>query len=317
MTLHFHIIYTPGTVEYLSFLVWSLVKWSDCSFQLVANGCRAEEKEHLRALCQRSPRLMFLDLPFSKMASHGQALNHLQAATQESHFCFVDSDIFATGDFLASLAPQPGGPGITFANILAVYRKAEDETNWYRGTYMGCSYLAIYDNRILSEFIQSTGLGFDPYAWSQIPTDYQDQLTQMGLEKPGYDTGKLLNLMLLAQGRRFSFLEPSALRHLGGISRPAELSLHGWSELWPMVLKHALRMVLKPRGRSPNAIKAFYDKRQRKWRTTVYFFQLLQALHEQQPRPPLPRIGDAGVAARIKQVTEELVALHEEYTNER
>ena len=36
MPLTFNVIYTPGSVRYLSFFVWSLLRWSDASFRLVS-----------------------------------------------------------------------------------------------------------------------------------------------------------------------------------------------------------------------------------------------------------------------------------------
>ena len=104
MGFEFNIIFTPGTVKYLSLFLWSLLKWSDCSFRLVSNGCLPPERRYLKKLSRQNPRLEFWAIPTQNSKPHGLALNYLHAMTHSKHFCFMDSDIFATGDFIGPLA---------------------------------------------------------------------------------------------------------------------------------------------------------------------------------------------------------------------
>jgi len=106
-SITFHIIYLPGTVQQLRFLVQSLLKWSaQCVFRLVTNGCSATEVRSLQALCTRDSRLTTAVLPTTKPMLHGEALNYLQAQTQDDYFCFMDSDIYAVDSFMPAFRPR-------------------------------------------------------------------------------------------------------------------------------------------------------------------------------------------------------------------
>jgi hypothetical protein len=77
ITLVFHIIYVPGTVGYLLPLVPSLLRWSDCAFRLVANGCTEGEVAQLRAFTAGEPRAELLVIPTNRPLAHHDALNYL------------------------------------------------------------------------------------------------------------------------------------------------------------------------------------------------------------------------------------------------
>ncbi|RMG05844.1 MAG: hypothetical protein D6726_00570 [Nitrospirae bacterium] len=100
MNLRFNIIYTPETVRYLLIFVMSLLRWSDCSFRLVANGCSDDECDLLRRFCLSSEHLEFYRYPSKEMLPHGTVLTQLQKMEEGEFFCFMDSDIFATGPFM-------------------------------------------------------------------------------------------------------------------------------------------------------------------------------------------------------------------------
>ena len=125
MSLQFNIIYTPGTVQQLSFFVWSLLKWTPASFRLVSNGCLLPEQRYLAKLCRQEPRLEFWAIPTKASLSHGQALNYLQALTQEDRFCFMDSDIFAIGDFAAEIVPYQSDHAGIFGGMPIWVKAAE------------------------------------------------------------------------------------------------------------------------------------------------------------------------------------------------
>ena len=115
MELNFNIVYTVGTVRYLRLLVFSLLKWSEASFRLVANGCSPEEAHMLEELCRSSSQLEFLALPSTTLLPHSDVLSHLQSMEQSQYFCFMDSDILATGDFVSEMAPYLGQYSAVFS----------------------------------------------------------------------------------------------------------------------------------------------------------------------------------------------------------
>jgi hypothetical protein len=122
----FNIIYMPGTVKYLYFFVLSLLKWSDCSFRLVSNGCGPAEVNLLKQFCRQQPRLELCVLPFNRVIPHDQALAYLHALDQPDYFCFMDSDIFAKGDFLTPLVPHLNQHAALFSSS-SCWCKAEEQ----------------------------------------------------------------------------------------------------------------------------------------------------------------------------------------------
>lgn len=228
--LKFNIVYTPTTVKYLQLFIFSLLKWLKCSFRLVANGCSVEEMRVLQTLCHNNSRLDFLTIPSKKMVKHGPVLSYLQTLEQSDTFCFMDSDILAVGDFLSEQIPCVGKYAGVFSGS-PVFRKIDEQTlteidpkitgrfnQTATGICLGSTHLAIYDNQVLTQMIQSTGIDFDRYDYADVPTQYQGWLAERGLKKARYDTGKLLNLLLLAQGEQLVFIESPCLLHIGGIS---------------------------------------------------------------------------------------------------
>jgi hypothetical protein len=314
MDLTFHIIYTSGTVQYLSIFLFSLLKWSNCSFRLVANGCSSEEKQFLQSLCQNNPRLGFLDLPSKSMMKHGDALDYLHALENSEYFCFMDSDILATGEFMGEFVPYlarcagvfSGSPiwctreeqilPKSFPNMPGRYNRTQ------QGQCIGSSYFAIYNNEQLTRVLQPTGMSFNPYNWQDIPQPYQTQFDRMGLKKKNYDTGKVLNLALLAQEKgSLVFREPSSLIHIGGISdfSGLEYGLH-WD-----VARMSTWSDHQQSVRSPVWMK--------KYATYRYVLQVLESVSTTQPLPALPESLNLELKAQLELITTHITALSDEY----
>lgn len=229
-SLLFHIIYTPGTVRALLPFVDTLLRWSDCAYCLVGNGCADEEMRLLRARCVGEPRLTWRSLPFGRKVEHGQALNLLFAASNQPSFCFMDSDILATGDFMAELRPAlPGVAGLFSAwpiTIKAEERILADGCGFIGGRHshttdgrcLGGSYFAIYERAALSRAFAQAPAGFNRGYWAQLPRRTRRFLRGIGQERRFYDTGRVLNLYLQQQGGVLRVHDCAALLHLGSYS---------------------------------------------------------------------------------------------------
>lgn len=228
--LQFHIIYTPGTVSSLLPFVDTLVRWSKCSYCLVSNGCSDEEVSLLSAVCAGEPRLTWRRLPFGSKVEHGQALNHLFAASDQPYFCFMDSDILATGDFMAELHPAMSGAAGLFSawpiTIKAEERILPDSGCFIGGRHshtadgrcLGGSYFAIYERAALARALSAAPDGFNRGYWALLPRQTRRFLRGIGQERLFYDTGRVLNLYLQSQGGDLRVQDTTALLHLGSYS---------------------------------------------------------------------------------------------------
>ncbi len=229
--LTFHIIYVPGTVRHLRLFLLSLVEHSvSCRFRLVSNGCSPTEVQMLQRLCRQDDRLELIEVARDRPLPHGRVLTLLQQGESSGTFAFMDSDIFATSEFLSpfleraddldavfSCPPIWSTPEYEvmrpeFGCLAGAYQHLDD------GTCVGSSYFAIYDSERLQHCIDETGVTFDLYPWSQIPAVVQRELVDQGRQKALYDTGKLLNILLESRGCGVAHLSLPNLVHVGGIS---------------------------------------------------------------------------------------------------
>ena len=340
MELTFNIVYTPGTVRYLRLLVFSLLKWTDSSFRLVANACSPDELRLLRELCSKSPRLEFLALPSRRLMLHSEVLSYLQSLEQSDYFCFMDSDIVATGDFVSEMFPYLDQYAGVFS-ATPIWCSEEEQilpegfprmpghfNRTSDGICIGSTYFAMYDNTALSQLIQSTGIGFRRYRWEEIPSSYQNQVGQAGLKKTHYDTGKLLNVLLVAEGKRLTYVDSPFLQHIGGVSAREAVQRGLRHKGNPRSkargaaarVKRVIRRLVgtdaarKEQTEVTEAERAeFFRRRRKRWPTADYFSELFQSLFEDQPLPAVPNIGAPDVERRIESVSANIVALYQEF----
>ena len=312
--LTFHIIYTPNTVRCLLFFVESLLTWSDCSFRLVANGCSAEECLMLQRYCERNVRLSFVQLPTDGCLPHGVALDLLQSCNRDPYFCFMDSDIYATGEFLPAFAPYLdkcsgifSGMPLRFPAAGQTVPKAKEFlagpfTHTENQLCVGTTFFAIYDNTRLTAIRQQTGIGFTKYRWTEIPAAYQEQLQAIGVQHQLYDTAKFLNLALHLQGHKLHYQPCTTLRHIEAVSRFVVIQQAPW---WRRLRAWGGRWRRRLAGQE---VKLTYDK------ALPYLGQVLQALADKRPVPALP-VGSTETSAWVAQTRVELLALHAKFAN--
>jgi len=69
-------------------------------FQRMLGGRRAHPQSDLE-VADSDERLEFLTLQSDRVLSHGETLTILQRQERARYFTFLDSDVFATGEFLS------------------------------------------------------------------------------------------------------------------------------------------------------------------------------------------------------------------------
>jgi hypothetical protein len=308
MPLRFYIIYTRGTARALSFLLNSLLRWSDCGFCLVANGCDESEVAQLQQLCVGNRRLSFIALPSAGILPHGAALNYLQQHCADKYFCFMDSDIYANAPFMDDFTPNLDTYAGIFSGAALDHPPAglrltpgqRDLAGCFShtasGLCLGSTYFAIYDQARLKQTQNDTGFGWEKRRWHEIPETYQQKLDTEGLRFHSYEPGKLTNLWLQWSGARLLYQPCAALRHLGGVSR--FLSVRSWS--WGLRAKVRAKLFLQ--GEFASLMRHNFTAPVR------YYGEVLLALQEGRPLPA-PEQMDAETAAQVMVVTRELQAL--------
>ena len=325
--LTLNVIYTRGTVRSLSLFIWSMLDHADCRFRLVANGCTSEEMAFLRRLAAHSPRLSFLALPTKLVMLHGQALNYLQARTDGDRFGFLDSDIIAAERLPATLLAPLAECTMRCCFPASVIIGPDLDPMTALVEPLCCTYLAVYDNHALTAFIRSTGIGFDKYLWSEIPGQYQQQLTGLGLERARYDTAQLLTLLLANPDQRPWIVPADGLVHIGGFSQitgktdPSRMTAikRAVHRLPGARLQDAMMSVIemfRPR-RQHGGTEPEWEARRRyhgqKKVVSRYFGALFDALIAGDRLPDPPRTTDSRLDGRVRRATCAIVASFEKH----
>ena len=338
--LTFYIIYTPDTVRLLSFFVKSLLYHSDCNFCLVSNACREDEDTILRQMCVGEKRLSFLKLPTEKMWSHGEALNYLFHLNKSDYFCFMDSDIFATGKFLTQFEPLiEKNAGVFSCSSLWMRDEEKAVPDSYPilsgrynrtsdGICLGSSYFAIYNCKKINALIEKSSIDLNNFFWKDLPVKHQKEIAELGLQRKRYDTCRVFNLRLLSRGEQLHFEESKHLVHIGGISaKTARNELlankHLAKILYKLPESYLKQQLLRIAAFSIKKLHLVYKKRMRHRTLAVvrkavvnrYFSQLLESLLENSKPPKLPKLMDKETQHKLEEASEALKEMHVNLAN--
>jgi len=226
----FNVVFMPGTAERLLPFSLSLLQSPGIRVRLVANACEPGERELLRSAAGLDDRLSEHVLPGDHPIEHGEALNHLFRSYHEPHFAFVDSDVIAGGDFMASLWPPAPGQAAVFA-ASTVWMTDEEgvgpprisvlsggRTTLHDGTFVGNTYCAIYDRAAVEPAWRTAPRGFAVQLRHRLPRELKDSLAARGWSFRAYDTARLINLQLLLAGYELDNRPVPELHHVGGVS---------------------------------------------------------------------------------------------------
>ena len=308
-----NIVYTPGTVAYLLPFAQSLLDHSDATFRLVDNGCLPPERRLLDAFAGRQPRAKIWSMPGDDCRPHSEVLDRLRLLPHPGPYCFLDSDIVASGPFAEQLVAALDTAGAVFSGAPvwlrdedAVFRRGyrsmtgeliRDE----RGRCLGCTYVAAYASAPLAEAAARFGVGFGEYAWHDLSPAAQARLAERDCRAERYDTGRVLTNLIAGEA---VYLPLTNLHHLGGFSFPALDGSAGARPVRHPWLPRALRRLIAiwnyQRFGGIGEATAI-ARRRLQFRDPVrrHFWTLSHALLSGgQPAPP-PRTGDADVDRRI------------------
>lgn len=327
----FNVVFTRGTVTRLLPFAVSLLQSPDIRLRLVANGCEAGEIEPMQAVAAAEERISQHALPYARPVEHGVVLNDLFKAFSEDPFAFVDSDVIATGDFMASLGPiAPGQAGVFAAPPVWMTEVERDPPPTYTvlnarrrrlpdGSYVGNTYFAVYDRSALEPAWRASPLGFCGHRSRQIPRPVRRWLAERGWRIRWLDTGRLVNLQLVRAGYELEHRTVPELHHVGGLSLR---KFHGWAG----GMRRATEMVrASPDGRrfrrlGDGLATRLYSRflrhtenefvRGRRSEALAYFDGVLDAIINGAPRPPALTTGSPEMDDRAEGL---LAALESQY----
>jgi hypothetical protein len=268
--------------------------------------------------------------------NHGVALTQLFARSSDPYFCFMDSDILAAGDFMAELQPLLAAAAGVFSAWPLMVRNQEkvlQADHQYIGGHhlatptgvcLGGTYFAMYHRAALTSAMQYAPDGFGVSYRRQLPWATRSLLKRVAQERLFYDTGRLLNLILIDQGYLLRTLETDRLCHIGSYSmlthqasHPPPASPFSVRKSTSRVAKHFVRAVKEIiNGQSYRRwvnrqlfdVSQKQQKRQLRREVALYFSALLQALTEGTTPPELVVLNDPEFDPRIQRATDLLLS---------
>ena len=229
--LVFNVVWTGTVFTYLHLFVASQIAQSGARFRFVANGCPPEQIELMQRFAQRHPGRVIevVDVSPGAMIAHGVALDLIRAQRDDGpYFCFIDPDIKANTPFVGAFADllAAGYAAVTSGkevwsddNLVPVGHVGVAGEHFYdrKGFVFGSPHLALYDRAALDETTARWGIGLGS-AGNDVSDAVKARLAEMGHDYIMYDTAKIVNTMLQADGHRLVHEDLPQLIHIGGLA---------------------------------------------------------------------------------------------------
>jgi hypothetical protein len=301
----FNIVWTGKVFTYLRYFVASQIAHSDADFRFVVNGCPPDQIALMERFAASQPeRITDLHVVSTEMVAHGVALDAVRRTRDDGDFfCLIDPDILARGPFVADFAAVLTGStaGVTSGrgvwrddDVLPRGQKGVSGEYFYAsdGFLFGSPHFAMYRDAPLEETLARWAIGFGS-AGPDLSDEAKAYLAEAKRRYLLYDTGKLVNIFLQADGRTLQHFEHPNLVHIGGMSH-----------------------YLSPPDGGGGAEEAGWRPGQSEWPWPIgrleaahYTAAVLRCLCEGRAAPDVPEDIDAELAPRLEMVRNEVIAL--------
>ena len=308
--LVFNLVWTGGVYRYQRYFFFSLLDQTECRFRFIANNCTPTSVAEMTAFAEAVPDRVVevIELPHERMVPHGTALDHVLDLRHDGDlFCFIDVDIKATGPFVADFVETLNGHDVvtsgievwTDTNQLAPGEPGVGGRHFYAadGFVFGSPHFSIYRRAVVDAVREHWGVGFAVGGDYDMSTEAWAKLQEMGQAYMAYDTAKVFNILLQADGHSLLHQEHPALLHIGGLSH----------YLAPPQFDFANDVTS---GRIEGEPKwTEHEVAARRADMARYTASVLQALAEGRDVPPIPDDYDAETRARVERVRPELISM--------
>ncbi len=229
-SLTFNLVWTGRVFDHLSLFTESLIAQSDARFRFVANACPPDQLEAMERFGERHPDRVaeVLEVSRDRMINHGAALDEvLRQRDDGDHFCLIDPDIIARGPFLRPYldliavhdAVTSGKEVWSEHNVRPAENPGVSGEHFFDqdGYTFGSPHMALYRSEPLRATIERWGVGFTSTG-NTISDAARARLEEVGRSFWVYDTGKIVNILLQADGGSLVHVEHPDLVHIGGVS---------------------------------------------------------------------------------------------------
>ena len=228
--LVFNLVWTGGVYRHLRYFVFSLLDQTECRYRFIANNCTPDSVAAMQRFTAATDRVVeTVVLDVDRMVPHGTALDPVFDTRDDGElFCFIDVDIKATRPFLADFIPTCASYDVvtsgvevwTDVNTLGAHEVGVGGRHFYAhdGFAFGSPHMAMYRKDVVRETFERWGIRFHVGGETEMPVRTWKKLQEMGRAFVAYDTAKVVNILLQADGHSLIHQEHDALVHIGGLS---------------------------------------------------------------------------------------------------
>jgi hypothetical protein len=307
--LVFNVVWTGTVFDHLRYFVASQMAHSGARFRFVANACPAEQIAAMESFAADHPGRVVevLEVSTDTMVRHGDALDVvLKSRDDGPYFAFIDPDIIARSAFLERFldvlatadAVTSGKEVWSDHNVRPVDHPGVNGEYFFDddGFTFGSPHLAIYRRLPLLRTMERWQVGFSS-AGNDLPDAARARLVEIGRGYWIYDTAKVVNILLQADGGRLVHEEHPALLHIGGVSH----------YLAPPSTAPAARDQPPAWGEGPDWGEQ--TGQAARYRAAQFAARVIEEVQAGQHPPEVPADSDPGLRDRLEEVRTAVVEL--------
>lgn len=301
----FNVVWTGTTFSYLRWFVASQMVHSDARFRFIANHCPLDQVVEMERFAARHPSRIVDVVVASedRMIRHGDCLDLVLDRWDDGElFALVDPDICASGPFVSRMLHLLGDAGVltsgseiwTDSNVLPEGQLGVSGEYFFDrdGYTFGSPHLALYRRSVIDEARGRWGIGFSTAAVADLSEPARQRLAEIDRPFLIYDTGKLLNMFIQADGSQLVHHELDEATHIGGLAHHLHPSGYTTDESGETVPDWALWPGMAQRHE-----------------VTRYTTEVLRALVDGRTPPAAPSGVDKSMAAKLVRVRELLTTM--------
>ena len=180
------------------------------------------------------------------------------------------------------------------------------------GFVYGSSYLAMYRRSAVDSVRQRWDVGFENYGHAELPAPTRRRVEEFGRAFAVYDTAKVFNILLQADGSEVRHFENPQIAHIGGMATEFLCQAAGVrrDDIW-LAWVRSLQGPGEARRRAGGPPRLGQSSRSAGRRE--FPAVTLQCLLRGEPLPPLPPSLATETEARLRAVVAELIDLVGQY----
>ena len=317
----YNVVWTGEVFTYMHPFAASQIARDPARYRFVGNSCPPEQLELMERFASKHPQVVEVLDVCDTLEAHGIALERVLAQRDDGEFFgLIDPDIKVNAPFTAELlaplddercaAVTSGTEVWSDDNLVPPDWKGVAGEHFVSrdGFVFGSPHLAIYRRDLLDATRERWSVRLSS-GGPELPDETKARLHAMGHDYIVYDTAKLVNTLLQADGHRLEHTELAQVVHIGGLTH---YLFPGAYETGEDGERRAGGFIEGEDGEQlPHWV--VHDVVKDRYEVTRYTADLLKHLLEDGPPPSVAHVTSPTMEAKLRLVEREITDLVERY----